>query len=118
MGEAKLLSSTSDQMCELFDGSQIVRMLREPDGFVYRQRSGGGGYCSEAMIWGLRGASDEDVLSFIEVDSGNTGDFATGVRWIEFPHIHSIREISSNVCQDSKLMSEEEGITMHHKTRT
>ncbi|KAH7311891.1 hypothetical protein BKA65DRAFT_157187 [Rhexocercosporidium sp. MPI-PUGE-AT-0058] len=83
MAEAELLSSTSEEVCELFDGNQIVRVLGAPDTkeFVYRQRANVVGYRSDGMAWGLREAWAEGQLTFAEVDSGNVGKFATALRW-------------------------------------
>ncbi|KAH7390337.1 hypothetical protein BKA64DRAFT_696475 [Cadophora sp. MPI-SDFR-AT-0126] len=68
MAEAELLSSTSDEVCELFDGNQIVRVLGEPDTkeFVYRERSNSGGYGSEPMVWALQalmGKGDRRIIA-------------------------------------------------------
>ncbi|KAG4441845.1 hypothetical protein IFR05_002646 [Cadophora sp. M221] len=83
MAEAELLSSTSEEVCELFDGNQIVRVLGAPDTqeFVYRQRGNERGSYSRAMAWGMREAWEAGELIFAEVDSGNSGKFATALRW-------------------------------------
>ena len=77
MAEAELLSSTSEEVCELFDGNQIVRVLGAPDTqeFIYHKRSDMEGSSSTAMVWGLREALDAQQLIFTEVDSGKSGKF-------------------------------------------
>ncbi|KAH9218266.1 hypothetical protein DL95DRAFT_490064 [Leptodontidium sp. 2 PMI_412] len=59
MAEAELLSSTSEEVCELFDGNQIVRVLGAPDTqeFVYRQRENDRGVRSVPLASSLPSGS-------------------------------------------------------------
>ena len=77
MAEVALLSSTSEEVCELFGGNQIVRVLSAPDTqeFVYHKRPDMEGSWSTPMVWGLREALDVQHLIFTEVDSGKSGKF-------------------------------------------
>jgi len=56
----ELLSSTSDEVCELFDGNQIVRVLGEPETqeFVYLERT----QHQSPDVWGLKEALAERKL--------------------------------------------------------
>lgn len=58
--EAELLSSTSNEVCERFDGNQIVRVLGAPDTteFVFQQRTS----TTPGDAWGLREAFEANKL--------------------------------------------------------
>lgn len=56
-----MLSSTSNEVCELFDGTQIVRVLGEPDTkeFVYDERTND----MSPNVWGLKEALKDRKLT-------------------------------------------------------